>query len=291
MRFAAVIVCVSACTGSSAANDLTQPPPEHAPAHLAYPVVDLPGDGNGAYWDAASRTLYLTDDTHDRLVAWTDDAGFQTVGTFPATTKVGLGGLARLPDGRFVTTSFGFGSEGAVFSLASDRGVAMPGLDRMRRRVAITRAPDGALYDAFFTVLPGSKHAGGVARLELAGGERDLDVPGLAKPVGLAATATTLYIGDQEAETVLAYDFTTRKVAVVARGVGVDQLTLLPDGDLVTGGRRGTVSRIARSGRVTTVAAGFEQVRGTAYDSERHRLFVVEHSAASSHHRLHIVPL
>jgi sugar lactone lactonase YvrE len=286
----AVAMLAIGCSGSSASTD-PRPPPE--PPKLAAPsgrVVELPGDGNGAYWDAPSSTLYVTDDTHGQLVAWTDAKGISVVGSFGVTGRLGLGALVRLDDGTFVTPSFGFGTDGNVLTYRDTAG-SVPNLDRARRRIGLARTPAGALYVAYFIVEPGSKHRGGVAKLELSGSETDLAIPGLGKPVGLAANASTLYIADQESSSVLAYAFDGGQVTTVASGLpSADLLTLLPNGDLVTGGKKGAVYRIAKSGVVSTIASGFEQARGTAYDPAGKRLFVVEHSASTSKHRLHVIP-
>jgi sugar lactone lactonase YvrE len=287
--FLLAIAC-SSSSGATERRDPPAPPPRDlSPAHL---TIDLPGDGNGVVWDARSSTLYLTDDTHDQLVAWTDAGGFAPVGGFPAATKVGLGALVRIADGRFVTTSFGFGTDGAVYTLEDRTAATVPNLEPARRRIGLARAPDDKLYVAYFVVQPGSKHRGAVARLELSGAETDLEIPGLAKPVGLAATDKLLYIADQERAAIVAYAFETGAVTTVASELpSADLLTLLPNGDLVTGGKKGAVYRVGKTGAVATIASGFEQVRGTAYDPAKKRLFVIEHSVVTSHHKLHVLPL
>jgi hypothetical protein len=290
---ALLLLVVVGCTGSSGASERRDPPappaPEPRPAHL---TIDLPGDGNGLVWDATSATLYITDDTHNQLLAWTDARGFVAVAAFPPAAKVGLGALVRLGDGTFVTTSFGFGNDGAVFTLHDHSAAVVPKLEPARRRIGLARAPDDTLYVAYFIVQPGSKHRGAVAHLELSGAETDLAIPDLAKPVGIVATDKTLYVADQERAAIVAYARDTGAVTTIATDLpSADLLTLLPDGELVTGGKRGAVYRIAKTGAVSTIASGFEQVRGTAYDAAKQRLFVVEHSAATSHHKLHVLPL
>jgi hypothetical protein len=141
-----------------------------------------------------------------------------------------------------------------------------------------------------YFVVDGHSHHGGLAKLDLAAGETDIAVPGLVKPVGVAADAHALYVSDQEASSIVAW----RAGAMVPIASGLpsaDLMTLLPDGSLVTGGKTGTISRIAADGKVTTIAQGLEQVRGLAYDRAGKRLFVVEHSKATSNHKLRIVPL
>jgi sugar lactone lactonase YvrE len=249
----------------------------------------LPGDANGLYWDASEHALYATDSAHDTLVKWTDETGFTTIAQLPPSSNVELGGIARLADGTFAITSFGFGSDGGVIVVAPDHSAtAVPNLDKARRRIGITRASDGTLYDAYF-VVNGHEHTGGVAKLDLKTGETDVVTQGLGKAVGVAATAAGMFVSDQEASTIFAIDNGTLK-PLATKLPSVDLLTALPDGSLVTGGRTGVVTRIAPDGTQSQIASGFEQVRGTAYDAAGHRLFVVEHSK-SGHHILHVLPL
>jgi hypothetical protein len=255
-------------------------------------VIDMPGDGNGAYWDANATTLFVTDATHDGLAAWTRDRGFAALGTFPAKTKHELGGIVRLSDGRFLVTSFGFGTEGTIYVLEGTKSREVAQLDPKRRRIAIAAAPDGQLFVTYFVVMSGSKRAGGVARLDVDKGETEF-AGELAKPVGLAVTADTLFVAEEESGAIIAIALAdpAKRTTIAEHLPGVDHLMLLPNGDLVTGGKRGVISRITPRGTVTTVADGFEQVRGLAYDSAGKRLFVVEHSSASSRHKLHVLPL
>ncbi len=70
-------------------------------------IVELPGDSNGCYWDAADHALYLVDNTSNGLLRWTDADGVVPAGMFAAPAaggKPGLGGLARL-GGTFVAAS------------------------------------------------------------------------------------------------------------------------------------------------------------------------------------------
>lgn len=54
-------------------------------------------------------------------------------------------------------------------------------------------------------------------------------------------------------------------------------------------GRTGTVSRAAKDGSVTTLAKGYEQARGVAYDPAGKRVFVLGYSKITEHHKLHII--
>ena len=283
MRGLAVVAVLAACSQHSA--DVHEQAPVVKPPAPDRRAIELPGDANGALWDGA--TLFVTDNTHGQIVRWTDAGGFTPFGA-AVPGKTAFGGLVRIGDD-IVTTSFGFGKDGTVLVVgANPRAVAK--LDPARRRIGIARAPDGILYDVYF-IAGNGKHAGGLAKLDLDTGETDLAAD-LAKPVGVAATADTIYVSDQDDNTIVAFERTTLARRVVAHVPGVDLLTLLPDGDLVTGGKTGAVYRVRPStGAVTTIASDFTQVRGTAYDAAGKRLFVVEHSVATAAHHVHVVPL
>ena len=278
-----VLVAVLASCGS---HDSAQP--EATPKQTQTPAsdrraLDLPGDANGVLWDGSA--LLLTDNTHGQIARWRDDTGFSTAAT--AGDKVSLGGLVKTGDD-IVTTSFGFGKDGGVLVVGASTH-AVPNLDPVRRRIGIARAPDGALFDVYFVATKGQPKSGGLAQLDVATGEHDL-VTDLGKPVGVAATADAIYVTDQDTSEILAFKRDGSARRMVARVASVDLLTLLPDGDLLTGGKSGGVYRVhPATGAVTTVASGFAQVRGIAYDPAGKRLFVVEHSPDNTHH-LYIVP-
>ena len=285
------IVGLLACgCGKRAASEAT--PVAQGSATSPYPSVELPGECNGIVWDATAHALYLTDDTHNQLQRWTDGVGFAGFAALPASKRPALGGLAELTDGSFVAASLGFGDDGAVFQISAKGGAkALDHMDPARRRLGVASDGAGGWYEAYFVVTDG-KHHGGVAHVGADGVEHELIGAPLTKPVGLAATATTLYISDQEAKAVFAMPLPSGELHPIAQHLGdVDLLTLMPDGDLVTGGAGGTVVRITAAGKVTEIAAGFAHVRGTAYDPAGKRLFVIDHARASSHRELHIVPL
>jgi sugar lactone lactonase YvrE len=288
MRSVVVALALIGCTPPGAASD--EAPRAHEP-HVSRRGIELPGDAHGAWWDAKTAALYLTDDSHHEIVRWTPSAGFTTFAKLPAA---GLGGIVRAADGRFLVTVFGFGTDGAVLAIASDGSTVtqIPGLDRARRRIGLAIAPDGELYVGYL-IRSGETSLGGIARLDPAGGETTL-VENLGKPVGVAATANTLYVSDQHRAQLVAY---MRRdlghTAVIAKDTlrDPDLVTMLPCGAAVVGSRAGTLYRVTPGGEVTTIATDFEQVRGTAYDPVGKRLFVVEHSVATSRHQLHVLPL
>lgn len=261
-------------------------------------AFQLPGGGNAVYWDATDSALYLTDDGHGTLVKWTDANSFQTFGTFPTVTGgVALGQIVRRSDATFLVPSFGFGTQGTLFTMAADGSSsgAITGLDATRRRIALAQDSGGLLYEGYFT---GTMMAvtGGVASVAIAAGVGTetaiATTTSLKKVVGLVATTTTLYVCDQTAAKIYAITLPTGPMTTLASPPSCDQMSLLPSGDLVTGSLTGGVYRITTAGVVSTIVSGFDQVRGTAYDPALRRMFIVEHSSVpGGHDRLHIIPL
>ncbi len=286
-----MMLALVACSGSDAATmQLPLPAPSHEPSTPGR-TIGLDGDASGAWWDAAAHALLLTDSTHATLERWTADGGMQEAAALP-DAHAELGGLVALRDGRVLVTSFGFGSDGAVFVIAPDRSVTkVPNLARERRRIGIAVDGNGAIYVTYFVVQDG-KRSGGIARLDPERGESDV-VGDLQKPVGIVASGRMLFVADQEQRAIIGYPVADlAHPVVIARDLpSADLLTLLPNGDLVTGGKRGAVYRVTPGGAVSTIASGYEQVRGTAYDPATHQLFVVDHSVASSRHKLHVLEL
>ena len=293
MKSIIAIAVVSACANPAAPPVPGPVSPTVAPTPAPTSVrrdVELTAVANGLYWDAGDRALYMTDAARNELVAWTDDKGVTDVAALPAMPKVELGGITRTADGTFVIASFGFGTDGAIITVGADHHAStVPGLDKARRRLGVTRGPDGALYDAYFVVAD-HVHTGGVAQLDLAKGETDLVTQGLNKVVGVAATPAGVFVSDQESNAIYAIDHGALK-PLVSGLPGVDLLTALPDGSIVTGGKSGVVTKVAPDGTQTQIASGLGEVRGTAYDPAGHRLFVVDKPKAGGNHMLHVLPL
>lgn len=260
-------------------------------------VESLPGGGNGLLWDDHAHALYVTDESHDQLLTWTDAGGFQPAGSFPPADKVGLGAIVKRADGSFAVPSFGFGKEGTILTLASGGAShALAGLDGTRRRIALAVDAGDQLYEGYFVVGPDKQHTGGVARVAVQGASA-VETPivtsiPLGKVVGIAVTATTLFACDQEASKIYSIALASGTATVVATPPSCDLLLLLPHGDVMTGGPSGGVYRITPTGTVTTVASGFAQVRGLAYDGAGQRLFFVEHvKGQGATDRLHVMAM
>ena len=264
------------------------PPVERGPAVLA-----IEGDANGLFWDTSSGSLLVADDDGNRIVRWRDEGGFSLVSELPAGTDegAGLGQLVRTSDGAIVVTRFGCGTRGDVAVVPPEGApYVVPGLDPMRRRIGLTLAPDGRLFDSWFVRVASGDRVGAVGALSLDGTETEA-ITGLQKPVGVLAMGDSLYVTDQDLGEVLRAPLTDLSSFVVH--AEIDQPDLLaagPGGSLFTGGLGGVVYQVGADGAVAIVGTGFSAVRGVAYDAQNRRLFVAEHDA-DEEHAIHILPI
>ncbi|MEO7732658.1 MAG: hypothetical protein ABIY55_16940 [Kofleriaceae bacterium] len=287
LRLTIVLATLDACSHAPPTSaPPTAPSPPTSPAVPSEIVVSLAGGGNALWWDAASATLYLTDSNASALVAWTEAGGLAPVATVPAgTAGVSLGGVVRRADGTTIVANFGFGTQGGLFAIAADHTVtALTGLEPTRRRVGLAQE-GGVLYSAYFVGDRGKSAIGGVATVAITGGAaRETEIAGAStsagfgKIVGVVATPGAVFVADQTQKTIWKLALPGFAVSKLADVPGADLLAVLPDGDLLTGGGP-VISRITQAGVVSTVpGAGFEQVRGLAYDPAGQRLFIIDHS-------------
>jgi sugar lactone lactonase YvrE len=256
-------------------------------------AIPLDGDPNGLWWDAATATLYIADDNNNRILKWTDGGGVSLVGTLPTAPQdgPGLGQLVKTKDGTIVVTRFGYGTAGDVVYVKPDGTTGtVPGLDPTKRRIGLTVAADGTLYDGYF-VKTASGQLGAVARLDLAGTEADF-IMGLKKPVGVLASGTSLLVSDQATNTVAEAPIAMPSaLTVLAQVDGPDLLCDGPGGSFFTGGTTGEVRQITSDGKLSTFAGGFLEIRGVAYDAVNKRVFAAEHDPMGSMNALRILPV
>jgi hypothetical protein len=254
-------------------------------------TIALSGPAHGLLWDNATSTLYLTDDTADSLLKYTDTGGVQTVGTFPSGGgTVELGDIVKRGDGTILTTSFGFGTQGTLFAMASNgTSSALTGLDASRRRSGLSQDVNGVLYDVYFVT--GASPSSGIAGVGISGGaatETDLS-SGFEKLIGIMATPSALFVSDQTQTTVFKIAIPGGALTTVGTPATVANLTMLPNGDLLTGGGP-IVYRLTQAGVSTPAFTGFTDALGLAFDPTLKRLFVIDHDATAGD-SLHIVPL
>ncbi len=283
MRWLLVIAICGCATPPAGAGGAARPeaPRAAAPAVPADATISLPGGANALWWDAASSTLYLTDSNASALMTWTDAGGLHVETVLPADQAgVSLGGIVRRGDGTTLIASFGFGAQGGLFAVARGEVTALTGLDPARRRVGLAQDAAGTIYSAYFVGGRGKPPAGGVAVVTIAGAaatETEI-ASGFHKAVGVVATPTAVFVSDQTDRAIFQIAVPGYAVSRLASVPAVDLLTMLPNGDLLTGGGP-TISRITSRGEVTTLpGGGFEQVRGLAYDPAGQRLFLIDHS-------------
>jgi len=258
-------------------------------------ALELDGDPNGLWWDDAAQTLYVADDNGNRILTWTDERGFASWRELPAASPgTGLGQLAFTADGTLVATRFGHGTAGQVlFVPPSGEAQNVPGLDPARRRIGLTVAQDGRLFDCWF-VKSEQGRTGGVSELSLSGSETDVIV-GLKKPVGVLASGDRLFVSDQDRGEILAAPLADlASHTVFASFPGPDLLASGPAGSLLSGSKSGSLYQVSAEGAASVLESDFDQVRGVAYDPTNRRVFVAEHDADGEdgvRHRLHVLPL
>lgn len=260
-------------------------------------IFTIEGDPNGLWWDDSSHTLYLADDNGNRILKWSDTGGFTLVKDLPAASPegAGLGQLVFTADGTIVVTRFGYGTTGDVVSVSSSGDAKIvPGLDPMRRRIGLTVARDGKLFDSWFVRLATGARVGAVGELSLSGTEPEV-ITGLKKPVGVLAVGDDLFVSDQDLGQILKAPRSNPTAYMVFATVATpDLLAEGPDGSIFTGSTGGNLYRITASGEASVFASGFQEVRGIAYDSTNRRVFVADHDGDESNgvsHLLHILPV
>jgi hypothetical protein len=291
LRFA-LIALVAACGGDKVApmnNTLAGGKPTEPILTADYP---LDGGANGVLWDAATKTLYLTDDKAHSLLSFDDAHACCTARrTLPDALVpekgVSLGDMIKLDDGTILATSFGSGSDGTIFSIPTAGAPTKLAVAPEKLRIGLARTNDGRYYEGYFS--SAKPHVGNVAQFDpVSGKEVDLIKDSkLHKLVGLVAMHDALYVAQQDKKDLTAnaiFKITVPKgeVSQVAANLpGADALLMLPDGDLLTSGVGG-ISRITQGGNVTPVHLGatFGEIYGIAYDDEMHRVFFIERGAS-----------
>ncbi|CAN5913638.1 hypothetical protein BH11MYX2_BH11MYX2_12870 [soil metagenome] len=287
-----VLALLAACGGDKVApmqNTLAGGKPTEPILTADYPLA---GGANGLLWDAATKTLYLTDDKAHSLLSFDDAHACCTARrTLPDALVpekgVSLGDMIKLDDGTILATSFGFDGDGTIYSIPSAGAPTKIAVAGDKMRIGIARTNDGRYYEGYFS--SAKPHVGNVAQFDPASG-KEVDLvkdSKLHKLVGLVAMHDALFVAQQDkqdltANAIFKITLPTGEVTQVAAGLpSADALILLPNGDLLTSGVAG-ISRITQSGGVTPVNLGgtFGEIYGLAYDDEKHRIFFIERGGA-----------
>ncbi len=244
--------------------------------------IPIDGDPNGLHWDAQSQALLIADAKGDRILKWTEAGGVVPFVVLPAAAKGGgLGQIVRSAQGDLLVALLATSSAGGVVRITpSGEASLVPELSPERRRIGLAVAPDGRVFDTWFTRDDNHVGDGGVSELDVAGGETDL-VKGLKKPVGILALGDTLFVSDQEQGKLLQAPLANP--AALTAFASIEQPDLLaagPDGAIFAGTHKGGVQRIERSGAVSLALPSAQHIRGVAYDADKRRLFASEHDAS-----------
>jgi hypothetical protein len=295
MRLVLFTFAIAACGDSNKGQPIDAAPHPDTPMADAAPdgpdprgpaTFTLTGGANALYWDDAAKVLYLTNDTTDKLLKFTDAHGVEDVATLPPETAgISLGGIVREASGHTLIANFGFGTQGTLFDVdAANTATALTGLDVAKRRIGIGEDSNGLLYESYFVGMGGGMQVGGVATVtvngtvateaEIAG---QTTTAGFKKLVGLVATPEAVFVSDQSQKIIFKIAVPGNAVTAVGTVPSADILSIMPNGDLLTGGTG--VHRLTQAGTATTIFTGFDSVRGTAYDPTLKRLFIINHSA------------
>jgi hypothetical protein len=282
-------------------------PPEAAPLATchkaeadAFACADVPAstfrtakialgfEPNALLWCRHRKVLVLADDTHGRLLSWSEPTGLVPWADIerPEGTCSRLGQIAALPNGDLIVASY----RGGLLHLGAHESTARcwPALDTERRRLGVAVTAGGEVYETYFTGDSGAR-CGAVARVGELGGEQDL-VAGLRKPIAIIEHDGALIVSDQARNRLvripIMYPSIFSSFAVIREP---DAVSRGPDGTLLVGTKMGDVLLVDRRGNVEAILRGLEQVRGVAYDGSD-RIFVAERSPYNpSAHTLHIV--
>jgi hypothetical protein len=178
--------------------------------------------------------------------------------------------------------------------------VAVTGLDPTFRRLGLTLAADGTLYDSYFVkASSASNPVGSVAQLTLtqtSSGWTGTETPvvtGLGKPVGVLAASGNLYITDQQTNDFIVVPIASLPTAtppVVGSNLALDLISAGPNGTFFTGSSTGALNQLTAAGAETAFVSGYANPRGSAYDAVNDRVFFGNHIQSGGQNQLVIVP-
>jgi sugar lactone lactonase YvrE len=305
MRREVAILLVAACACGSTTSEeelraRTPEAPTRAKSARGTRAIDIEWTPNGLAWDSGERALYAVDQSGNRIMRWTDRRGFQVAASLPRVRgggASGLGGVARLPDGRTAVARAAGGKGGNTIILVSEaRGAELLAeLASDRKRVGVAAGPEGILY---VTATSPDKDGppGRITRVDLGEpSETDLPMGDILKPVGVVVVDGVLYVSDQARGEVVAMSLVPLGSAhAVAQLKSPDMMAAGPNRSVLIASKTGAVWQLFADGRLIRLLTAREEVRGITYDPAGKRMFFAEYDAHPEdgvEHRLQIVPL
>ena len=296
-------VFASACGSTISEEELRARTPEapvRAKSARGTRAIDIDWAPSGLAWDVGERALYAVDQTGNRVMRWTDRRGFQVAASLPRVRgggPSGLGGVARLPDGRTAVARAVAGKGGNTLILISEtRGAELlSDLATDRRRVGVAAGPEGILY-VTSTSDDKSGPPGRISRVDLQEpSETDLPMGDILKPVGVVVVDGVLYVSDQARGEVVAMSLVPLGSAhSVAQLKSPDMMAAGPNRSVLIASKTGAVWQLFADGRLIRLLTSRQEVRGITYDPAGKRMFFAEYDAHPEdgvEHRLQLVPL
>jgi hypothetical protein len=257
-------------------------------------TIPLDFEPSSLLWDPDDAQLYIADDTHDRVLAWSRARGFTLVADLLGAGGVPsrLGQITRGVGGELLVPTYGRGETGTIFCLSPTHPIRiLSALDVRRKRLGLCRASDGGVYECYFVDEDGFR-IGAVARVGELGGEIDL-VAGLKKPVGLIEFADALIVSDQARHRLLRVPMMIPSFfTCFAHVPAPDAMCRGPAGTLLVASKAGKVCVLGTRGEVRDLVVDLDELHGVAYDPEAETAYVAERvrdPSGGRTHALHVI--
>lgn len=312
---AAAMEGVDAATRADAGNDAGEGTHDPRQPAVLFTIPFPEGEPASLAWNTSSETLFIADNQNNQVWRWREATGLERLATTSdpngalAAMATNVGQIVQLPDGTLLVNRFGKpgGGFGAIAYLdpVTKQGGLVPNLDESRKRLGLDVAPDGRIFGSYFKGGMGGGQAGAVTLIDRDHGETDY-ATGFRKIIGVLVVGNTLYVSDQQADTIYALPLEGPLPAPEAYPVFAslprpDQICAGPDGSVFTGQFQAapgssdpiSVRQILADGTVKMFATDPDVSRpsGVAYDPVKRRLFVANGgSPAQQYVRVFSVP-